>query len=128
MAVFHRHLAESEALYRGLVEDQSELVSLATPDGALFFINRAYALHYGKRPQEMVGRSPFDLVPEEGRGAVAEHLRRVCSGDRSLENDNQVILPKGDARWIAWTNRALRDADGQVMCDLNASSPRRPCS
>jgi PAS domain S-box-containing protein len=30
-----RQLAESEARYRGLVEDQSELVSLATPEGKL---------------------------------------------------------------------------------------------
>ena len=114
MTVFHRQLAESEALYRGLVENQSELVSLATPEGTLFFVNRAYALHYGKRPQEMVGRSLFDFVPEDGRAAVAEHLQRVCCGDESFENDNQVILPNGDARCIAWTNRALRDAEGRI--------------
>ena len=33
-----RQLAESEARYRSLVEDQSELVSLANPDGELRYV------------------------------------------------------------------------------------------
>jgi len=109
-----RQLALSEARYRDLVESQSELVSLASPEGELRFVNHAYARHYGRQPHEMVGKSLFDFIPEEGRAAVAEHLRQVCSVDRSVEDENQVALPNGQTRWMAWTNRALKDAEGQV--------------
>ncbi len=49
-----RRLAESEARYRGLVEGQSVMVSLATPEGELCFVNHAYARRYGRLPHEMV--------------------------------------------------------------------------
>ena len=79
LKVAERQLAESEARYRGLVEDQSELVSLATPEGELRFVNHAYARHYERQPHEMIGKSLFDFVPKEAQAAVAEHLRRVCA-------------------------------------------------
>ena len=107
-------LAESEARYRGLVEDQSELVSLTSPDGELRYVNHAYAAFYGRRPEEMVGRNLFEFVPEEGRAALAEHLRQVCTAGCSLENENQVVLPDGEKRWLQWSNRALTDSSGRV--------------
>jgi diguanylate cyclase (GGDEF)-like protein/PAS domain S-box-containing protein len=110
-----RQLAASEARYRGLVEDQSELISLASPEGILQFVNHAYARHYGLEPDEMIGRSLFDFVPEDGRAAVEEHLKRVCSVNHSVEDENQVILPNGQARWMAWRNRAVTDATGQIV-------------
>lgn len=110
-----RQLAASETRYRGLVEDQSELISLASPEGVLRFVNHAYARHYGLQPDEMIGRSLFDFVPEDSRAAVAAHLRYVCSVDHSVEDENQVILPNGQTRWMAWRNRALTDADGHVV-------------
>lgn len=109
-----RQLALSEARYRELVESQSELESLAGPDGELRFVNHAYARHYGRKPHEMVGKSLFDFIPEEGRAAVAQHLQEVCSVDQSVEDENQVVLPNGQTRWMAWTNRAPRGVEGQV--------------
>jgi PAS domain S-box-containing protein len=107
-------LAESEALYRGLVEDQSDLVSLATPEGELTFVNFAYARLHDAQPADMVGKSLFDFVPEKDRTNVCDHLQMVCRLKHGVEDVNQVILPNGHRRWIAWTNRALRDRNGQV--------------
>ncbi|MGZ9724067.1 sensor domain-containing diguanylate cyclase [Rhizobium miluonense] len=109
-----RQLALSEVRYRDLVESQTELVSLASPEGELRFVNHAYARHYGREPDEMIGKSLFDFIPETSRLAVEHHLGKVCSVDHSIENQNQVVLPDGRVRWMAWTNKALRDLDGQV--------------
>ncbi len=109
-----RKLQESEARYRRLVEDQSEFLSLATPDGELLFVNHAYAKLYGRTPDEMVGVSIFELTPPESRRQLAQHFRAVCAVDHGMEGQNQTILSSGEKRWIAWTNRALRDADGRV--------------
>jgi len=109
-----RQLAESEARYRGLVEDQSELISLASPEGELRYVNHAYASFFGKQPEEMVGQNLFDLVPADGRAALADHLRRVCAARHSIEVENHVVMPNGERRWLAWTNRAMADGDGRV--------------
>lgn len=110
-----RQLAESELRYRGLVEDQSELVSLASPEGVLRYVNCAYASFHGTRPEEMIGRNLFEFVPEPGRAALVEHLQRVCTANRSMETENQALLPSGESRWLEWTNRALRDEEGNVI-------------
>ena len=109
-----RQLADNEMRYRRLVEDQSELISLATPDGELRFVNPAYARLYGKQPSEMIGKSLFDFVPTDARLAVREHLENVCGRNDTVEAENQVVPLDGQARWIAWTNRALRDSSGTV--------------
>ena len=107
-------LRESEARYRSLIEDQSDLVSLATPEGVLLYANSAYVSFCGKSTEGIIGRSLFDFVPEGERGAVADYWRRVCAAPAAIETENQVVLPTGETRWIAWTNRALVDAEGQI--------------
>jgi diguanylate cyclase (GGDEF)-like protein/PAS domain S-box-containing protein len=109
-----RQSAESEARYRGLVEDQSEMVALSAPDGKLLFVNHAYARHYDRLPYEIIGKNLFDFIPVESRAVVAARLRQVCEARHSIESENQIILPNGQTRWIAWTNRALFDATGGV--------------
>lgn len=109
-----RRLAESEERYRGIVEDQTELVSLSSPNGELRFVNHAYARHYGLEPAEMIGRNLFDFVPPEQRAEVEDHFSRVCACDRSVTDENRVLLPSGQTRWMSWTNRALRDEQGRV--------------
>jgi PAS domain S-box-containing protein len=110
----HDALQASELRYRSLVEDQSEMVSLASPDGTLLFVNHAYARHHQAQPADMVGRSLFDFIPKADHNSVARHLSDVCSAHQSLESQNQVITPDGQVRWTAWTNRALRGGDDEV--------------
>ena len=52
-----RQLAEREALYKGIVESQTELVSLARADGELCFVNNAYAQHYDRLPNDLIGKN-----------------------------------------------------------------------
>jgi diguanylate cyclase (GGDEF)-like protein/PAS domain S-box-containing protein len=114
LAAKTRALAASEARYRGLVEEQSEMVSLATPGGELLFVNGAYAALFARPPREVVGTNLFDYIPEGPRERVADLFRRLRRLGQSVETENQVILPSGETRWIAWTNRAIAATDGRV--------------
>ena len=109
-----RKLAESEARYRGLVEDQSEYLSLATLKGRLLFVNQAYASAHARTADEMVGLNLFDLVPAEACAGVVQSIATACRTKGAVRSRNQVVLSNGERRWIAWTNRALRDADGRI--------------
>jgi PAS domain S-box-containing protein len=93
------------------------LVSLATPDGDLCFVNSAYARHYYRQPHELIGTNLRDNVPKDSRGSVMERLRQVCASKQTVESENQVVMPDGQTRWMAWTNRAIMDVDGRVGAD-----------
>lgn len=108
-------LVASELRYRAIVEDQSEFISLARPDGVLTFVNAAYAQHFGQLPQDMIGRSLYDFVDPQDRGAVVDHLSAVFVGGRVASNVNRMCSANQGVRWVAWINRPLLDAEGAVV-------------
>ena len=110
-----RDLADSEARYRAIVEDQTELISLAQPDGRLDFVNPAYARHFGFAPDQMVGRSLHDFVDPADRAVVAAHLQAVCLGRLPVTGINRSQSAAGLMRWVAWTNRPIMDSRGDVV-------------
>jgi PAS domain S-box-containing protein len=105
---------ESEALYRSLVEDQSDFVSLFTPLGELLYVNQAYARIHGRRPEEMIRKSLFDFVSKKERAAMEARLRKLSASAEPLEFESQVASPDGKKRWVAWSNRASKDGAGTV--------------
>lgn len=108
-----RQLATNEENHRLAIEYQTELISLATLDGKLVFVNEAYATYFGCQSADMVGKSLFDYIHAEDR----EHVRQHLTWDRQevvLTNGmNRMMLPDGSARWVAWTNRRLPARDGR---------------
>ena len=107
-------LAASEAKYRAIVEDQQEMISVSGLDGRLSFVNGAYAAHFGLRPEEMLGRSLYDFVDADDRETVRGHLGRVLADGIAASNTNRMLSARGEVRWVAWTNRALRQPDGRI--------------
>jgi PAS domain S-box-containing protein len=108
-------LASSEARYRALVEDQTELVSLADPDLRLTYVNLAYAAHYGLAPEQLVGRSLLELLPAEERDPVAAQLRRLCRRRSVERGDNRTVSAVANVwRWVSWTHRAIVDKLGSI--------------
>ena len=86
---FERVIQESEAKYRALVEDQSDLISLAQSDGLLLFVNAAYAEFFFTLPEEMIGTNLFDYVAESDKEALYAHWRRVVSQRAPMQGENQ---------------------------------------
>jgi diguanylate cyclase (GGDEF)-like protein/PAS domain S-box-containing protein len=111
---YEAELQEREQRYRVIVEDQTELISLATPEGKLRFVNTAYARFFGKSTAMVVGSCLYDNVPPAEREALRAHLARLLTDeDEVLHGENRVLDHQGRLRWVAWTNRCLRDAEGR---------------
>ncbi len=107
-------LGLSESRYRAIVEDQTEMISLAQRDGTLAFANSAYARHFGLEPQAMIGRNLIEFVAVEDRAAVLAHLESVCAHGVPAAGVNRMLSAGGQTRWVAWSNRPLADADGHI--------------
>ncbi len=104
-----------EAQHRALVEHQSELISLARPDGTLVYVNPAYASHFGRVPAQMIGTNLFDYVQPADREAVQTRIERVLRTGESLSGENRMVGDDGSERWGAWTNRLQHDSRRQPM-------------
>lgn len=104
----------SEARYRGIVEDQTELICRFLPDCTLTFVNGAYARNFGKTPAELVGRNFKTLVPSAEHAAIDAHLAQLHQKQPLIGYEHQVLTPDG-VRWQHWTDRAIFDAEGHIV-------------
>lgn len=108
-------LQKSEARYRAIVEDQTELICRFWPDGTLTFVNGAYCRYFGKTAEAVVGtKFRPRMLPEEAH--FAAHKRQALTPDHpTVKNWHRVVLAEGQVRWLEWTDRALFDERGQLV-------------
>lgn len=104
-----------ETLYRAIVEDQTDLISLSRPTGELTFVNEAYAAHFGLRPEQMLGRDLLDYVAERDKELVKAHLQALYLTPGIATGENQMRSASGEERWVTWCNRSIADDKGQVI-------------
>ncbi len=109
-------LAESEARWRAILDTQSELVSQATPDGRLLYLNPSYAAYFGRTVDEMLGSNLYDHVDPAARDLVRQRIAQVLATGEVMTSENRMSLPDGAECWIAWTNTRQFDRTGQPCC------------
>ncbi|MDP2106266.1 MAG: PAS domain S-box protein, partial [Desulfobulbaceae bacterium] len=111
-----QRLRESEANYRAIVEDQTELICRFRPDWILTFVNEAYCRYFGQSKEALVGHSFMSLLPEEGdRRQTEEHLSSLGRDRPSADIEHRVVLPDGSIRWQHWIDRAILDQHGKLI-------------
>lgn len=98
-----RQLQQSEANYRGIVEDQSDLICRYRPEGKITFVNNAYAAAFGRKRPELIGQ-PFPLLPPG-----------TAIGDQTYTFEREIEFADRRRRWLMWTQRAIHDEAGTVL-------------
>ena len=105
----------SEERYRGIVEDQTELICRWTPDGVITFVNEAYCRAFGRDSAQLIGREFAPLIPEEDRQIMIDVAARLGPKEPLIVSEHRVIVADGSVRWHRWTDRALFDGQGNVV-------------
>ena len=112
---YEQVLRVNEARYRGIVEDQTEMIDRFLPDGTLTFVNETLARYYGVKPSELIGREVLPFIHEEDRGMVSSKIFTATRENPIVTIEHRVLLPTGEVRWHQWTNRALFDEEGNII-------------
>jgi PAS domain S-box-containing protein len=111
-------LEESERKYRELVENANSIILRWNAEGRMTFLNEFGQRFFGYSSDEIVGRHVLETIvpPTETQGRDLKKLmEEICAAPESFEqNVNENIKRNGERVWIAWTNRIVRDARGQV--------------
>jgi diguanylate cyclase (GGDEF)-like protein/PAS domain S-box-containing protein len=108
-------LRHSEARYRAIVQDQTDLVCRYLADGTLTFVNQAYCRYFGKTEAELVGHSFLAFLPETDQQSLQESLACITLTQPVATTERCTILPDGTECWQQWFDRALFDDHGQVI-------------
>jgi PAS domain S-box-containing protein len=101
-------LQRSEARYRAVVEDQTELICRFLPDGTVLFVNEAYCRFFGVRLEEVIGKSYEPVIFAEDRETVARLVASMSLNNPVVMIENRVLV-NGEVRWTQWINRMIFD-------------------
>jgi PAS domain S-box-containing protein len=108
-------LRESEARYRAVVEDQTELICRFLQDGTLTFVNEAYCRYFGKKREELIGSSVMPLIPEEDRKLVKMQFVSLSWENPVATYEHRVVAADGEIRWMQWSDRAIFGEQGRLI-------------
>lgn len=104
----------SEARYRAIIEDQTELITRFLLDGTVLFANEAYRRYFGLQQQELIGKSFEPVVFVADRDRVAQQLKALTPDNPTVTIENRVVV-NGEIRWTQWVNRLLVNQPQQIV-------------
>jgi PAS domain S-box-containing protein len=111
-------LQKTEEKYRGIFENALEGIFQSTPDGRFLNVNPALATLYGyASPQELVMTVTdiqHQIYVEPDRRH--EFMVLMQQYDAVTEFESQVYRQDGSVIWISENARAVRDANGEILC------------
>ena len=108
-------LEKSEILYRGIVEDHTELICRFLHDTTITFANEAYCRYFGKDRKEIIGNQFLSSIPETDRKFVLQNIFAINARNSIMSHEHQVISPTGEICWQRWTNRGIFNEKGEIL-------------
>ncbi len=92
-------LHDSEARYRLLAENTTDLIVLSDLDTTRRYVSPAADKVLGYRPEELVGTKPLDFVHPDDRASYGELLRSLGAGEVDQATTRQRYRRK-DGSWV----------------------------
>jgi PAS domain S-box-containing protein len=105
----------SEARYRAVVEDQTELICRFLADGTYTFVNDAYCRYFERSREALLGNSFWEFIPTEWHAEARAHLGAISPENPVAEIEHEVIAPSGEIRWQQWRDRGFFDDRGRIV-------------
>jgi diguanylate cyclase (GGDEF)-like protein/PAS domain S-box-containing protein len=105
----------AEAHFRLLAESAGDMIVRADPDGVMTYVSPAARQITGFAPEELLGRSAWELANPDDLPVVRASRERLAWG-----LDGETLTYRGRRRCSGWvmlesTLRAVRDAEGTVV-------------
>jgi PAS domain S-box-containing protein len=108
----NRDLEASKLRYRGLVEQQGDVIIRKLPDGRLSFVNDAFCRTFNVRRENALGRI---FTPVYHPQEQSDQPPVVAIGSETLRlTYNQCMRTLNGWRWFAWEDHPIRNETGQL--------------
>ena len=106
---------ESEARYRAIVEDQTELICRTNADGTVTFVNDAYCRFYGLSRESCVGRTFEPYIFEEDLAQWKREYSALTPVNPVMTIEHRALGADSKVHWLQWTNRLILDGTGKII-------------
>ncbi len=108
-------LRESEARYRAIVDEQSELICRFLPDSTIIFVNDAFCRFFNTVGNELIGSSFLDKVHEADLDGLKKQIARLDRRNPVCTVEHRFGERDGQFEWLQWAHRAIFDFEGSLI-------------
>jgi PAS domain S-box-containing protein len=109
-------LRESEEKFRALVETTSDFIWEVDPSGAYTYVSPQVRQILGYEPEELLGKTPFDLMPpDEAERIAAEFNACIRSGIPIVALENRAIKKDGSGVVLETSGVIRAGKDGTFL-------------
>ncbi len=110
-----RLLKESEARYRSLVEDQTELIMRWRPDGTRTYVNEHYCRFFGTTEEQALRVNILEVPTRDLSSMLREKTSRLSPATPVISNEQLEVMAGSRMAWVQWTDRGLFDDAGSLI-------------
>jgi PAS domain S-box-containing protein len=114
-------LLESEAQFRLLAENASDMISRLSTDGHILYVSPACETILGYTPNELSGTLSFDLIHEQDRSFV-KNLFNGKKYDTTYTFTYQALHKDGHFVWLETSARAILDRKTGSASEIQTAS------
>ncbi len=97
-------LRESEAKFRGLVESSSDWIWEVNREGVYTYASPQVESILGYKPEEIIGKPPFDLMPPEEKKRIEATFKDLITASKPIVALENVNLHKDGRRVVLETS------------------------
>jgi len=105
-------LRRSEARYRHIVEDHTEMICRCSRNWEITFVNEAMCNVFKMSREELIGMPVAKYIPRQDRKMVKEYLASLNRLEPIKTIEHRVIMPDGQIRWHRWIHRVIYNRKG----------------
>lgn len=110
---------EKEEKYRFLIENSSDLIVRFHPDGYFQFVSASFCDLVGYTEDELLHTQYMPFVHPDDRLITRKMLDSLNRSPFSSYIEHRLLTPQG-WKWIAWSNKAVRDAGNAIIAVVSA--------
>lgn len=109
------------SLITSLLNSIPDLIFYKDIHGVYLGCNPAFAEHIGRSPEDIIGKTDYDLYPHEEASAFRENDRRMLELSGPRYNEEWITYPNGDRVLIDTLKTPYRGPDGEIIGILGIS-------
>ena len=111
-----KRLAFERNLLRTVVDNIPDSILAKDSGGRYLVVNKAFAkLHGLETPDQLLGKTAFDLFPKERATALHAADLEVMRAAKPLQDERSVVDVEGNVRWILMSKVPLTNAYGEIV-------------